>query len=281
MWRQLAAHRIGAESEARPDTSNFFFFLSFVFLCTNPILANREESEVESAAGAARALRREEVDGESTAFVLSGALTDEDLGRTEENSAGEEDDRTVGEMFSGLMLRRLRGLRRNASAGASAFSDESVMPDVVFAARLTNPSPEEDGVEASVPLPAAQGLCRARPRICGALAGAGVAKASSARSFAVTMQGDADRAPAAAPDSSWSSRFSTSSNAANTWATSILHESAVRTRALLRRISQAPVTEHTGTRGHFAEHPRLRTLVCRQGVQYFVCLVRPRDRNAR
>ena len=92
---------LGAESEARPDTSNFFFFLSFVFLCTNPILANREESEVESAAGAARALlRREEVDGESTAFVLSGALTDEDLGRTEENSA----DWLMGPLIDGCCL---------------------------------------------------------------------------------------------------------------------------------------------------------------------------------
>lgn len=52
-----------------------------------------------------------------------------------ENGASDEDGRTVGETLRGLILRRLRGLRRNARAGASAFSEESVTVESAWVVR--------------------------------------------------------------------------------------------------------------------------------------------------
>ena len=124
--------------------ANLLSCLCLVFLCTKPIFARREDSEVESIADGGAGGRgwseKEEIEGEDVVMPakaedeeeLEEDDNDEESEDESENAAGDEDSRTVGDKLSGLMLRRLRGLRRNASAGASTFSEESTGTDVAL-----------------------------------------------------------------------------------------------------------------------------------------------------
>lgn len=190
--------------------ANLFSCLSFVFLCTNPILARREDRELESVAeGGTRAhgeLVQEQTDGED-AVAASDEEEEAEDDDDSENGASDEDGRTVGETLRGLILRRLRGLRRKARAGASAFSEESVTVESARVVRDAACSLVEEVAIESAPAAHTAGRWRWRPR-----GAAGVAMASSARSFAVTTHGDADRAVDVA--SSWSSFSNALSKAA-------------------------------------------------------------------